>query len=79
MQNNLPRPSAGKLRVAIAALRRTGSPEVAEWLTSHAVEADFEETKLRLAGELGYADPEDPYIVKAARELAETDVPDERI
>lgn len=51
---------------------------VAAWLRAQAVEQDFEERKVSLAAEKG-RQPDDPYIVMAAKKLCETDVPDERI
>lgn len=74
-----PRPSAVQLRMAAEYLAyRDKEDVVAQWLSAQAVEQDFEETKQRLAAELGY-EPDNEYVVKAARELVETDVPDERI
>lgn len=74
-----PRPSAVKLRMAAQYLAyRDREDVVAQWLRAQAVEQDFEERKVSLAAEKG-RQPDDPYIVTAARKLTETDVPDERI
>lgn len=70
-----PRPSAGALRVAAAALTRADLPAVAQWLSAQAVEQDFEERKVSLAAELDRP-ADDEYVVTAARKLVETDVKD---
>jgi hypothetical protein len=61
--------------VAAAALTRADLPDVATWLTAQAVEQDFEETKQRIAAEKGY-EPDNEYVVQAAKALVETDVED---
>jgi hypothetical protein len=69
------RPSAGKLRVAAAALTRADLPDVAAWLTAQAVEQDFEERAEAIAAETG-RNPDDEYVRAAAQKLVETDVKD---
>ena len=74
-----PRPAAVKLRMAAAFLEgHAKEPEVVAWLSSQAVEQDFEDRKVTLAEETGRP-IDDEYVEAAARKLAETDVPDERI